>query len=79
MQSEIIRILKDKYLDMGWYSNNQIRKMCLEQGFDINASNVSKNTASAYRFGFLDRISNKRGFLYRYRSPSKNNKINFLR
>lgn len=81
MQHEAVLILKNRYesTDLGWYSNNQIRIMLINIGIDASTGAVTKGTGKAYLSGFLDRVPYGRGFLYRYRIPKKNNKINFLR
>lgn len=71
MQKEVLSLLKDKYqgMDWGWYSNHQIHKLILLNGYDVNISAIIKATKKLYRSKFLDRVPNGKGHLYRYKKP----------
>lgn len=76
-QVHVLRILKNVYLsgNLGWFSARQIRKICLNDNFDIGYTSLTRNLKRLYLSNFVDRIPYKTGFLYRYRHPNKNKLI----
>ncbi len=71
-QSDIYDLLKRKRLSGDWkyYSAEEIRKMLLAEGKDINRNSLNNNLMSLRIFGFLDlklcagRKSNRAKFTY---------------